>query len=167
MIVQLGAFTYQKNYDFTVKLANSLKQRKKVFFVLYGDGADKAKIRDQIQKLGLENKVILNRSVANVNEILCAADGVIFPSRFEPFGIVALEAQAAGVPIAVSNVFVNELNITPLISYLHLDVNRWENWILNLTINQIHEEKNIHIVLIKVDIIFMVTLKNCFYFLKK
>lgn len=141
MIVQLGAFTYQKNYDFTVKLANSLKQRKKVFFVLYGDGADKAKIRDQIQKLGLENKVILNRSVANVNEILCAADGVIFPSRFEPFGIVALEAQAAGVPIAVSNVFVNELNITPLISYLHLDVNRWENWILNLTINQIHEEK--------------------------
>lgn len=167
MIVQLGAFTYQKNYDFTVKLANSLKQRKKVFFVLYGDGADKAKIRDQIQKLGLENKVILNRSVANVNEILCAADGVIFPSRFEPFGIVALEAQAAGVPIAVSNVFVNELNITPLISYLHLDVNRWENWILNLTINQIHEEKNIHIVLIKVDIIFIVTLKNCFYFLKK
>jgi glycogen(starch) synthase len=34
--------------------------------------------------------------------LLAAADAVVLPSRYEPFGIVALEAAAAGAPLATS-----------------------------------------------------------------
>lgn len=34
--------------------------------------------------------------------LLAAADAVVLPSRYEPFGIVALEAAAAGAPLAAS-----------------------------------------------------------------
>jgi glycogen(starch) synthase len=33
---------------------------------------------------------------------LAAADAVVLPSRYEPFGIVALETAAAGAPLAAS-----------------------------------------------------------------
>lgn len=35
--------------------------------------------------------------------LLCAADAVVLPSRYEPFGIVALEAAAAGAPLVASS----------------------------------------------------------------
>lgn len=34
--------------------------------------------------------------------LLCAVDAVVLPSRYEPFGIVALEAAAAGAPLVAS-----------------------------------------------------------------
>jgi glycogen(starch) synthase len=34
--------------------------------------------------------------------LLCAAEAVVLPSRYEPFGIVALEAAAAGAPLVAS-----------------------------------------------------------------
>jgi glycogen(starch) synthase len=36
--------------------------------------------------------------------VLAAADAVVLPSRYEPFGIVALEAAAAGAPLVASTV---------------------------------------------------------------
>lgn len=37
------------------------------------------------------------------NELLGQSDVAVFPSLYEPFGIVALEAMAAGIPVVVSD----------------------------------------------------------------
>ncbi len=41
-------------------------------------------------------------SDADLTALLRAADAVVLPSRYEPFGIVALEAAAAGTPLVAS-----------------------------------------------------------------
>lgn len=40
----------------------------------------------------------------NRDRLYVAADVCVFPSRYEPFGIVALESMAAGTPVVVSDV---------------------------------------------------------------
>jgi glycogen(starch) synthase len=40
---------------------------------------------------------------ADVAAMLGAADVALVPSRYEPFGLVALEAMAAGTPVVVSD----------------------------------------------------------------
>lgn len=132
LIVQIGAFTFQKNYEFTIDVANYLNRNSNIIFLLVGDGPEKTSIYKKIKKLKLERIVEIHNSMPNINELLMAADGVVFPSRFEPFGIVALEAQAAGVPIAVSDKFSKKLNITELISYIPLSVKLWDQWIRDL-----------------------------------
>ena len=53
-------------------------------------------------------------------------DMFLFPSIFEGLGIVAIEAQASGLPILSSDTVPRETNLTPLIQYLPLnDKERW------------------------------------------
>ena len=59
-----------------------------------------------VQQRGLADKVELLGYVDDVtrNCLLKVADAAVFPSLYEPFGIVALEAMAAGCPVVVSDV---------------------------------------------------------------
>ncbi len=135
LIVQLAAFTYQKNQEFSVKLAEKMeKNNSKVKFALFGSGERK----EDIIKLAKSENIQFFEPTSDVYGILSASDGVIFPSRFEPFGIVALEAQAAGVPVAVSEVFIRELKLTESIDYLPLKIDSWVTWLNNIDIKGIH-----------------------------
>lgn len=143
LVVQLGAFTPQKNYEFTINLANICKKQGiNAHFALFGEGPLKNKYEERVSKFGLENYVSFEGVTSDVSGVLSAADLVIFPSLFEPFGIVALEAQAAGVPIAVSDRFISALNITKLISFLPLNSTSWVNWISNTNTLQNHSDTN-------------------------
>lgn len=135
LIVQLAAFTYQKNQEFSVALAEEMEKiNSKVKFALFGSGDRK----EDIIKLVKSENIQFFEPTSDVYGILSASDGVIFPSRFEPFGIVALEAQAAGVPIAVSEVFIRELKLTESINYLPLKIDSWVTWLNNIDIKKTH-----------------------------
>jgi 1,4-alpha-glucan branching enzyme len=58
--------------------------------------ADRLGVAGQVHFLGFVNDDARNR-------LLCEATVAVFPSLYEPFGIVALEAMAAGVPLVVSD----------------------------------------------------------------
>jgi len=140
LIVQLGAFTPVKNYQFTLQLAKKcLQLNDHVHFSLFGDGPLKDQMKNKAVELGLANMISFEGVTTRVPEVLAAADLVIFPSLHEAFGIVALEAQAAGVPIAVTNNFTPSLRITNLISYLPLRVDNWHDWILRTSSIGMHK----------------------------
>lgn len=63
----------------------------------------------------------------NINEIMQAFDIFLFTSLKEGLGIVAIEAQAAGLPVLASDNIPQETNITKNIKYLNLDegVEKW------------------------------------------
>ena len=67
--------------------------------------AAEAELRDMARRLGLENKVYFTGFVTDAerNRLLHIAKAAVFPSLYEPFGIVALEAMAAGTPVVVSD----------------------------------------------------------------
>ena len=86
-----------------------------------GRGKQEKQLREQISELGLEDKAKLYISRSDIPELLKAMDVFILPSRFEGFGIVLVEAQAAGLPGVVSDQVPSEVYLSRNITKLGLD----------------------------------------------
>jgi glycosyltransferase involved in cell wall biosynthesis len=73
--------------------------------MLVGYG-DEQNINDLIKKFDLADCVLFTGKVANedVPQYLVASDVFVLPSLYEGFGIVILEAMAAGLPVISTNV---------------------------------------------------------------
>ncbi len=57
------------------------------------------KIRRLARKMGVRDRLHLRPPVADIARVFHAADYFLFPTRYEPFGMVILEAWASGVPV--------------------------------------------------------------------
>jgi glycosyltransferase involved in cell wall biosynthesis len=77
-----------------------------VRFVLAGGGGYANELREQAIRLGVAESVVLPGRIPDQvrDELFMVANCAVFPSLYEPFGIVALEAMAAGCPVVVSDV---------------------------------------------------------------
>lgn len=67
--------------------------------LLGGAGTECERLRVLVRESGLQQHVEFVGWVDSVAEFLNRADVFVLPSREEPFGIVLLEAMAAGLPI--------------------------------------------------------------------
>jgi glycogen(starch) synthase len=74
--------------------------------VVAGTGPAADDLRSRARALRLGRSVAFAGFVpdADLAALVAAADCAVVPSRYEPFGLVALEAAAAGTPVAVSDV---------------------------------------------------------------
>lgn len=75
-------------------------------FVIAGRGPMLQDLQDRARRLGIDQHVRFAGFVSDEarNGLLSGAQVTVFPSLYEPFGIVALEAMAAGAPVVVSDV---------------------------------------------------------------
>ena len=73
---------------------------------IVGTGSQGESLSDLIGELGLESSVELMGHVdeATLRDVYRTADLLLAPSSYEPFGIVALEGAAMGVPLIVGDV---------------------------------------------------------------
>jgi glycogen(starch) synthase len=73
--------------------------------VLVGRGPDLAAQQDRAVRYGVADLISWPGFLdgGDLAAVLAAADVVVVPSLYEPFGLIALEAQAAGTPVAVSD----------------------------------------------------------------
>ena len=92
--------------------------------VIVGTGPLEHTLRDMVDRLGLAERVIFMGEVADDDLIACyrAADLLVLPSvaRTEAFGIVQIEAMAAGVPVISTNLptgvpWVNQDGVSGLV----------------------------------------------------
>jgi len=67
--------------------------------VLVGDGPERAAVAARAHELGLGDAVCLLGRRDDFAALLGHADGFVLPSESEGFGVAALEAMAAGVPV--------------------------------------------------------------------
>ncbi|MBB4265287.1 glycosyltransferase family 4 protein [Roseospira visakhapatnamensis] len=93
-----GRYAEQKGFDVLVEAARPLDPAR-IRLVLAGLGPDEGRLRTQAQ--GLPH-VHVGGPVQDVPGFLADVDVVAIPSRWEAFGLVGLEARAAGRPILVS-----------------------------------------------------------------
>lgn len=82
-----------------------LSQFPHVKFVISGVGPYKETLEELAMNLGVSSKIYFTGFADDHtrNMLLAAGDVAVFPSLYEPFGIVALEAMAAKVPVIVSD----------------------------------------------------------------
>ncbi len=81
-----------------------LREWPEVKFVLAGGGGYANDLRAKANGLGVADNIIFTGRVSDEvrDGLFKVADCAVFPSLYEPFGIVALEAMAAGTPVVVS-----------------------------------------------------------------
>jgi glycogen(starch) synthase len=103
LLVLVGRLEHEKGAQDAVA-ALALLPRVDIHLVLVGDGARRDDLRTLADDLGVGDRVHLLGRVADdrVAAIVAAADVALVPSRYEPFGLVALEAMAAGTPVVAS-----------------------------------------------------------------
>lgn len=134
IIGHVGRFDYQKNHMFILDVfAEIVKHRSDTRLLLVGDGNLRNKIETKIEKLGLQNSVILLGQRADVNELMSMFDVFILPSLFEGLGIVAVEAQANGLTCYLSSGIPREVNVTNKIQFLEIDnIEEWIKALVNI-----------------------------------
>lgn len=111
VVTFVGRVTWQKGIDLIISaidlIIGSSSSTNKIRFniVGYGDKQYIRMIHDLIRKYDTDNISYLG-SVTDekLQQLLSNSDLFIFPSRYETFGIPALEAQASGVPVVTTNI---------------------------------------------------------------
>jgi glycosyltransferase involved in cell wall biosynthesis len=75
-------------------------------FVIAGSGGYLDGLRQRARELGVLQEVLFTGFIPDEDRdrLYCVADCAVFPSLYEPFGIVALQAMAARTPVVVSEV---------------------------------------------------------------
>lgn len=71
--------------------------------IIVGEGPEWEKANNLIHELGIESKVKNLGKITEFQNVLCSSDLFLLPSEKESFGLAALEAMAASVPVISSN----------------------------------------------------------------
>jgi glycogen synthase len=105
MILFVGRLNWVKGITNLVQAMPAvLKEHPQAKLVILGTGDEENDIRHLIQRLGLEKSVVCRFEFVSEHERIlhyAASDLCAFPSVYEPFGIVSLEAMAMEKPIIV------------------------------------------------------------------
>ena len=107
MILYVGRLVYEKGVQNLIsampKILNGYNDSK---LVIVGRGGMYDELKNQANAMGIGNKVYFTGYLNSkqVQKMYKCADVAVFPSTYEPFGIVALEAMLAGIPAVVSDV---------------------------------------------------------------
>jgi len=101
-----GRLVYEKGVQHLVGAVPLLrKQHPGLRVVIAGDGPYRAELQEETSRLGLHDAVSFPGflTTAELPAMLAATNATVVPSMYEPFGMVALEAAAAGAPLAVAD----------------------------------------------------------------
>ena len=110
VIGHVGVFLPVKNHAFLLKVFQAVREEDtNARLVLIGDGPLRTETEVLAKKLGIWGSVIFLGKSSDVAEWYSAMDVLVFPSFFEGFPNVVLEAQATGLPCVISDVITDEV----------------------------------------------------------
>ncbi len=103
----VGRLVPRKGFDILLAAAAELARTAEVDFriQIVGDGPERAALQEQARMLKATNIVTFLgwRSAEEVRAALLQMHVLVHPARFEPFGVVVLEAMALGRPVIASD----------------------------------------------------------------
>lgn len=89
-IVLSGRLDKMKGFDIAIEALSLLNFDFECH--IFGQGEEQANLQQQINALKLQDKVLLKGFSNHINDVLYSCDLQIIPSRFEPYGLVAIDA---------------------------------------------------------------------------
>jgi len=106
LVVFAGRLVYEKGvHDLLTAVPRLRRRHPGLKVVIAGDGPHLAELKAQAKRLRLGRSVAWTGFLdsGQLPILAAAADCAVVPSIYEPFGMVALEAAAAGTPLVVAN----------------------------------------------------------------
>ena len=107
IILFMGRLVYEKGIQTLISaMPKILSRYHDVKLVIAGKGGMIDELRNQVNYLGINEKVYFAGYLnsADVKKMYKCSDISVFPSTYEPFGIVAIEAMLSGTPVVVSDI---------------------------------------------------------------
>ncbi|MFO7725383.1 MAG: glycosyltransferase [Oceanipulchritudo sp.] len=113
IVSSIGRLSRNKGFDLLVEAFSVVAERADDVILRLAVGSEsegntedpmRAELEEKIAELGLQDKVILSDSLPDeeMPDFYRAADVFCLPSRYEPFGMTAIEAMACGTPAVVT-----------------------------------------------------------------
>lgn len=131
--IHVGRMTPQKNHGFLIDVFAGIHQKDpNAVLVCVGDGEQRKTIEQRITAYQLSDSVLLLGNRRDVPALLNMADCFLFPSSWEGLGIVAVEAQAAGLPCICSDQVPTLAKVTDNCVFLPLEKDVWVENALNI-----------------------------------
>lgn len=141
VVGHVGRISYQKNHKFLVEIFNELlKMEPNSILLLVGVGEKEEEVREQIQKLGINEKVRFLGNRSDVNELYQAMDVFVMPSFFEGIPVVGVEAQFADLPCVFSDKVPSEVMFNEKCEFVSLDKSA-EEWAKSIIKNIIENQR--------------------------
>lgn len=96
---------WRKDLETSIQAIKDVREKTdlNIIYRIYGDGLERKKLENLIQKEYLTDIVFLEGYVNNIEEIIDDIDVHILPSIEEGFGVSVIETMARGIPNIVSN----------------------------------------------------------------
>ena len=107
IILFMGRLVYEKGIQYLISaMPKILEGYHDTKLVIAGKGGMLDELKEQVNNLGISQKVCFAGYMngKDVQKMYKAADISVFPSTYEPFGIVALEAMLSENPVVVSDI---------------------------------------------------------------
>lgn len=106
----VGRFMQQKNHTFLLDIFNKMhKKNPNTILLLVGEGRLEDDIKEKVNQLHLQDSVKFLGVRDDVHRLLQAFDLFLFPSLWEGLPLTGVEAQAAGLPVLMSDVITPEV----------------------------------------------------------
>lgn len=102
IVLSIGRLINTKHYDRLIDVFSQINAPDWKLVIIGGDALklhNSEKYRQQVERLGLQERVILTGTLKNVDEYLHKSSIFVFPSSSEGFPNVVGEAMAAGLPV--------------------------------------------------------------------
>lgn len=130
IIVQVGRLAPEKNYLFSLELIAQLRvENIPVALLIAGEGKERDRITDAINKMELRDCVYLLGNIDNIQNVFCLCDCSLLPSISEGMPNVVMQSQCVGKPCIVSDVITKDVDLNlGLVHFCSLsDRDEWVN----------------------------------------
>ena len=135
VIGHIGRFSAQKNHEFIIDIFFQMYQTdNNAILMLIGNGDQYDYIKQKVKYHKLEDVVLFIGTVTNTCDYISAMDIFILPSLFEGLPLVAVEAQASGLPVLLSEKITREVSVTDKVVFLPLQKELWVEEVLTVEI---------------------------------
>jgi glycogen synthase len=106
LVLFVGRLTHQKGCEYLIRAIPFVAKYHNAKLIIVGDGYMRGELEYVAQTSGEAWRIRFTgfMSDSEVVDLMMSADVMVIPSIYEPFGVVALEAMAARVPIVASGI---------------------------------------------------------------
>ena len=129
VIGNVGRFHEQKNHEMIVDIFEKVSEnRKDAYLLLVGKGQNTRQlIEERLKSKGLWDHTSIIQDRKDIPEIMSAMDVFLFPSRWEGFGNVLIEAQSVGLHCVISDKVPESVIVSDNVTVVGLDesISKW------------------------------------------
>lgn len=103
ILVHASNFRKVKRVQDVVKIFGGVRAKMPSKLLMVGDGPERPVMEEMVKEMGLDDDVRFLGKQEQMEEILVVSDLFLLTSDYESFGLSALEAMAAGMPVISTN----------------------------------------------------------------